>query len=157
MRFRFTIRDLLWLTLVVALIIGWFIDQRRHAQMALENQLLKRDEQVIERAQAELIWTHARYCSRWAGLDENRCGGRFARLIGYDGGMSQQCPVCSLPLDFEPWTDGAGCQEICPRCGIHFGYNDAAGGDESKRAAIYSEWRNRWVAAECPEEFSRLD
>jgi hypothetical protein len=28
LRFRFTIRDLLWLTLVVALVLGWWIDQR---------------------------------------------------------------------------------------------------------------------------------
>jgi len=30
MRFRFTIRDLLWLTLVVALATGWWLDHRRH-------------------------------------------------------------------------------------------------------------------------------
>jgi len=29
MRFRFTIRDLLWLTLVVALIVGWWVDHGR--------------------------------------------------------------------------------------------------------------------------------
>jgi hypothetical protein len=29
MRLRFTIRDLLWLTLVVALAVGWWIDHRR--------------------------------------------------------------------------------------------------------------------------------
>ena len=28
MRIRFSIRDLLWLTLVVALIVGWWIDRR---------------------------------------------------------------------------------------------------------------------------------
>ena len=28
MRLRFTIRDLLWLTLVVALVVGWWIDRR---------------------------------------------------------------------------------------------------------------------------------
>jgi hypothetical protein len=28
MRFRFTIRDLLWLTLVVGLIVGWWLDRR---------------------------------------------------------------------------------------------------------------------------------
>ena len=28
MRLRFTIRDLLWLTLVVALVLGWIIDHR---------------------------------------------------------------------------------------------------------------------------------
>ena len=30
--FRFTIRDLLWLTLVMALIVGWWIDQRAKTQ-----------------------------------------------------------------------------------------------------------------------------
>jgi len=29
MRFHFTIRDLLWLTLVVALVVGWWLDHRR--------------------------------------------------------------------------------------------------------------------------------
>ena len=28
MRFRFTIRDLLWLTLVVALAVGWWLDHK---------------------------------------------------------------------------------------------------------------------------------
>ena len=32
MRFRFTIRDLLWLTLVVALVLGWWIDRRNLTQ-----------------------------------------------------------------------------------------------------------------------------
>jgi len=30
--FHFTIRDLLWLTLVVALAVGWWIDQRTKAR-----------------------------------------------------------------------------------------------------------------------------
>ena len=29
MHFRFTIRDLLWLTLVVAMSVGWWLDHRR--------------------------------------------------------------------------------------------------------------------------------
>jgi hypothetical protein len=29
MRFRFTIRDLLWLTAVVALAVGWWVDRRQ--------------------------------------------------------------------------------------------------------------------------------
>jgi hypothetical protein len=29
MRFRFTIRDLLWLTVVVALAVGWWVDHRQ--------------------------------------------------------------------------------------------------------------------------------
>jgi hypothetical protein len=30
MRLRFTIRDLLWLTLVVAVAVGWRLNNRRH-------------------------------------------------------------------------------------------------------------------------------
>jgi len=32
MGYRFTIRDLLWLTLVVALAVGWFVDSHRLSQ-----------------------------------------------------------------------------------------------------------------------------
>jgi hypothetical protein len=31
MRLRFTIRDLLWLTLVVAMGVGWWLDHSRHS------------------------------------------------------------------------------------------------------------------------------
>jgi hypothetical protein len=31
MRIRFTIRDLLWLTLVVALATGWWVDHKLHS------------------------------------------------------------------------------------------------------------------------------
>jgi hypothetical protein len=57
-------------------------------------------------------------------------------------------------LDFEPWPEGIGSQEICPRCGIQFGYADCAGGDEAKRKLIYTEWRARWIAAGRPDKFS---
>jgi hypothetical protein len=39
MRFRFTIRDLLWLTLVVALIISWRLDRNRYAAPSLWNSI----------------------------------------------------------------------------------------------------------------------
>ena len=32
--FRFTIRDMLWLTVVVALAVGWWIEHRRHVSSA---------------------------------------------------------------------------------------------------------------------------
>jgi len=31
MRLRFTIRDLLWLTLVVAMAVGWYVDRRSYS------------------------------------------------------------------------------------------------------------------------------
>jgi len=34
MRLRFTIRDLLWLTLVVAMAVGWWVDHQRQAPLA---------------------------------------------------------------------------------------------------------------------------
>jgi hypothetical protein len=42
MRLRFTIRDLLWLTLVVALIVGWWLDHRR-----LQSQILTGGEGTV--------------------------------------------------------------------------------------------------------------
>jgi len=36
MRLRFTIRDLLWLTLVVALVVGWWVDHRHLAPRPTE-------------------------------------------------------------------------------------------------------------------------
>jgi hypothetical protein len=37
MPLRFTIRDLLWLTLVVALVLGWWVDRNRMARDAATN------------------------------------------------------------------------------------------------------------------------
>lgn len=61
------------------------------------------------------------------------------------------CPACGFDgLDEEPWTDGSPSDEICPSCGIQFGYDDAAGGDLDKRLRVYDEWRTRWRSAGCP-------
>jgi len=44
MRLRFTIRDLLWLTLVVALAVGWWIDRRAiQRQSAVELNALRHE------------------------------------------------------------------------------------------------------------------
>jgi hypothetical protein len=42
--FRFTIRDVLWLTVVVALSVAWFIDRSRLQALAAK---LKTDSQMI--------------------------------------------------------------------------------------------------------------
>ncbi len=39
MRFCFTIRDLLWLTLVVALAVGWWLDHSKYASIVTFNRL----------------------------------------------------------------------------------------------------------------------
>jgi len=65
MRFRFSIRDLLWLTLVVALAAGWFVDRSRsdapkagrgHAGNARQPQPLQRDCDGLQREWAPDVY-----------------------------------------------------------------------------------------------------
>lgn len=60
------------------------------------------------------------------------------------------CPACGLPLDFAPWDWDLASFEICPSCGIQFGYTDAAGGAWKKRQEVYSSWRAKWVKEGMP-------
>ena len=53
------------------------------------------------------------------------------------------CPACGSELDFEPWKGESAADEICPYCGIQFGYNDASA---DLREQIYREWREAWIA-----------
>lgn len=55
--------------------------------------------------------------------------------------MSINCVVCDKEFSAGPLID-----EICPGCGIQFGYDDAAGGDAETRYVLYSEWRKAWNA-----------
>jgi hypothetical protein len=64
--------------------------------------------------------------------------------------ISHACPVCGFALSFAPWQDGVPADEICPSCGIQFGYDDAAGGDPEKRRTTYVAWRERWTARGMP-------
>jgi hypothetical protein len=56
------------------------------------------------------------------------------------------CPVCGFGDLFDrPWSaEGVQSDEICPCCGIHFGYDDVCGGRAELRPAFYSAWRERW-------------
>ena len=54
-----------------------------------------------------------------------------------------QCPVCDVDLDFTPWSGESASDEICPSCGIQFGYNDA---NPHSRKQVYHEWRKAWIA-----------
>ena len=57
------------------------------------------------------------------------------------------CPVCGYPeLSEPPWDNGAGSDEICPSCGTHFGYDDAAGGDAGRREQVHRQRRSEWIA-----------
>ena len=61
--------------------------------------------------------------------------------------MSFVCPVCGYPdLDENPRGElTGGSYEICPSCGIQFGYNDEAGGNPEARAGAYEKWRKLWI------------
>jgi hypothetical protein len=61
--------------------------------------------------------------------------------------MGYTCPVCGYP-DLTELPRGeatGGSYEICPSCGIQFGYSDEAGGDAVRRQAIYEKWRQQWI------------
>jgi len=66
------------------------------------------------------------------------------------------CPACGFPLEFEPWTNGSPSDEMCPCCGIQFGYDDAAGGDLQRRGELYAEWRRTWIANDMPWHSSAM-
>ena len=53
------------------------------------------------------------------------------------------CPVCDHDLGFAPWNGDLPSDDICPFCGIQFGYNDSR---PDLRQAVYAEWRREWIA-----------
>jgi hypothetical protein len=60
--------------------------------------------------------------------------------------------VCGYDLGFEPWYDEisgeAASHEICPSCGIQFGYDDVfeACGNEGSREELQLRWREEWIS-----------
>jgi len=58
MRLRFSIRDLLWLTLVVALAVGWWLDHARLSQNDEEMLPIPsyKTEQLIYRQDSNGLW-----------------------------------------------------------------------------------------------------
>jgi hypothetical protein len=64
---------------------------------------------------------------------------------------SFRCTVCGYDgLAEPPWDDDIPSDEICPSCGIQFGYDDAAGGDLTQRTLVHDDWRRRWLETGCP-------
>jgi hypothetical protein len=65
--------------------------------------------------------------------------------------MTHICPVCGFPHLKEPprrdEMDNGGSQEICPSCGVQFGYDDHAGGDRDRRREFYVNKRKQWISA----------
>lgn len=62
--------------------------------------------------------------------------------------LKQLCPICGFPFfkqfGIKPWDDDIPSNEICPGCGIQFGYDDYAGGDENKREEIHIVLRQKF-------------
>lgn len=54
------------------------------------------------------------------------------------------CPACHMELDFKPWDKELASFEICPHCGLQFGYDDSLGGDVNKRPKLYGLWYMAW-------------
>ena len=60
---------------------------------------------------------------------------------------SRPCPVCGYDLGLEPWRGPSASHQICPSCGIEFGYDDVpeGGGLKGTREAVYDYWRSKWI------------
>ena len=58
---------------------------------------------------------------------------------------SYACLACGFQgLDEPPWDGPSASDEICPCCGLHFGYDDAVGGRPELRPTFYHGWRLKW-------------
>lgn len=59
-----------------------------------------------------------------------------------------RCFVCNYNELLEPPFDeeGVPSDEICPCCGIHYGYDDD---DVPDKEAVYKKWRDNWVSNGC--------
>jgi rRNA maturation protein Nop10 len=55
------------------------------------------------------------------------------------------CPVCGYLLHAPAWVGDLPSDDICPSCGIQFGYADAAPGSPARRQEIYRAWRRNWI------------
>jgi hypothetical protein len=53
------------------------------------------------------------------------------------------CPACGVDLGGPAWDAGVPSLDICPSCGIQFGYNDAR---IDLQPQIYARWRELWLA-----------
>jgi hypothetical protein len=56
------------------------------------------------------------------------------------------CLACGFGIAVQAlWVDEAASDEICPCCGLHFGYDDAGAGRGDPRSEFYDGWRARWI------------
>jgi hypothetical protein len=56
MKLRFSIRDLLWLTLVVALCVGWWIDQNSYRKVQKKYSIYRMQHDFLEDADMGMRW-----------------------------------------------------------------------------------------------------
>ena len=85
---KFTIRDLLWLTVLVAIFVGWYLEWRADL---LDR---RRDAETIEKLKAELDSYHVRIVPI-----QQKSPGRGLRII--PGEWDYQYPP-SMPIELEP-------------------------------------------------------
>lgn len=57
------------------------------------------------------------------------------------------CPVCLYPNLEEPYVDGS--YNICPSCGIEFGYDDSTPLGIEAQTTIHQELRQQWIKEGC--------
>ncbi|RIK43045.1 MAG: hypothetical protein DCC58_10200 [Chloroflexi bacterium] len=61
------------------------------------------------------------------------------------------CPVCGYALNQPPWCGESASFEICPSCGIHFGYDDDVSSESFRsKPETYRCWRETWITAGMP-------
>lgn len=60
-----------------------------------------------------------------------------------------RCPVCGYPGLYQPaWEGASSSLEICPSCGVQFGYHDSVP-DEDKRRQRHQQLRREWKSQGC--------
>ena len=69
--------------------------------------------------------------------------------------QSNRCPVCGYDLGFPAWVEDSPSDEICPSCGIQFGYQDSSGTDRDWRKARWADWRRNWIQQGMPWDKGR--
>ena len=80
--FRFTIRDVLWLMVVVALVLGWWVDRRRAIQsISYFKDSLKHTERIKDE-------NMLKYHFLWRLLDEKQKA-EFSKKISQQGFVSK--------------------------------------------------------------------
>ena len=61
------------------------------------------------------------------------------------------CLACGHSgLDEPLWDGDSASNQICPCCGLHYGYDDAAHGRGDPASGFYAAWRARWLVDGCP-------